>query len=368
MTLPTRGSLAFTLAVFARGLRGRRAERGGRGLAARRPPVTRFFCVAVAVGLVIVSAGCRGGGLGRDAQLFVVDVESGDRQQLTEGPRLYASPSWSPDSRRLAVVTSGPESGAIEVVDAEGAESRVVADRRGFIQGVAWSPSASTLAYVRLREPASWTLETVEADGSGSRKLAAHRSDRVAIVGPSWAPDGTRIAYTGGDDTFVVPMHGGRPRLLGNNAWSPSWSPNGRLVLLTTPDALIAAPVDGKRRPMTIVGGLVDAHAAWSPTSNEIAFSGVTLAGDRRYHLNVVSVGSQRIRRLASEVVADAPAWSPDGRSLAFATWDGTVRVLTVASGEERTLTRLPNVEIRDLAWSPDGRRLAFVARHATED
>jgi Tol biopolymer transport system component len=319
------------------------------------------------VGLVIASAGCRGGGLGRDAQIFVVDVESGDRQQLTDGPQSYSSPSWSPNSRRLAVVTSGSESGALEVADAEDSDSRVVVRRRGFIQGVAWSPHASTLAYVRLREPASWTLETVEADGSGSRELAAHRSDRVATVGPSWAPDGTRVAYTGGADTFVVRMSGGRCSLLANSAWAPSWSPNGRLVLLTTRDALIAEPVDGKRG-VTIVGGLVDAHAAWSPTSNEIAFSGVTLAGDRRYYLNLVTVGSNRVLRLASEVVADAPAWSPDGRSLAFAAWNGDVRVVALESGDIRTLTRLPNVEIRDLAWSPDGRRLAFVARHITED
>lgn len=326
----------------------------------------RLVWVTAAAGLVIVLAGCGNGGLQREAQLFVVDVESGDRQQLTNGPRSYSSPSWSRDSRRLAVVTSGPESGAIEVVDAEGAERRVVVHARGFIQGVAWSPRANTLAYVRLREPASWTLETVKADESDRRELAAHRTHRVAVAGPSWAPDGTQVAYTGGADTFVAPTRGGPPRLLLADAWAPSWSPNGRLVLLTTRDALIAAPVEGGR-PVTIVGGLIDAHAAWSPTSNRIAFSGVTFAGDRRYYLYVVSVGFKRTLRVASEVVADAPAWSPDGRSLAFATWDGSVRV-TLRTGETRTLTELRNAEIRDLAWSPDGDHLAFVARQVPED
>jgi len=329
--------------------------------------VTRLLRVIAAAWLVTVLAGCGDYGLGREAQLFALDVERGDRRQLTDGPQSYSSPSWSRDSRQLAVAASGPESGAIEVVDAEGTERRTVVRRGGFIQGVAWSPRASTLAYVRLQEPAAWTLETVEADGSDRRALAGHRSDRGALAGPSWAPDGTQVAYTGGADTFVAATRGGPSRLLLGDAWAPSWSPDGQLVLLTRRDALIAAPIDGKR-PLTIVADLIDAHAAWSPTSNRIAFSGVTLAGDRRYYLYLVSVGSKRRLRVASEVVADAPAWSPDGRSLAFATWDGSVRVVTLETGASRTLTQLRNAEIRDLAWSPDGNHLAFVARHVPED
>lgn len=158
----------------------------------------------MAAGLVILLAGCGDGGLGRESQLLVLDVESGDRRQLTADPRSYSSPSWSHDSRRLAVVASGPESGTIEVVAAEVPEKRTIVHRRGFIQGVAWSPRGSTLAYVRLQESATWTLETVKADGSGRRELAAHRRDRVAIAEPSWAPDGTSVAYTSGDDGLLV--------------------------------------------------------------------------------------------------------------------------------------------------------------------
>jgi Tol biopolymer transport system component len=325
--------------------------------------VTRLLCTFAAVGLVALLAGCGEEGLGRASQLVVVDVESGERRQFTGS---YSSPSWSPDSRRLAVVASGPESGAIEVVDVEASEGRAVVRRRGFIQGVAWSPRGETLAYVRLREPDDWTLETIGAAGWGRRTLATHRSNRVAGAWPSWAPDGRRIAFTAGADTFVVRRTGAPPRLLLADAWAPRWSPDGRSVLLATRDALVAVPVD-RSRAMTIVDGLIDAHAAWSPGGDEVAFSGVTAAGDRRYHLYRVPTASGRVVRIASESAADAPAWSPDGRSLAFATWEGEVRVVTLATGETRTLTRLHHTEVRDLAWSPDGRRLAFVARWVTE-
>ena len=91
------------------------------------------------------------------------------------------------------------------------------------------------------------------------------------------------------------------------------------------------------------------------------------MRSDRRHHLSLVE-GDRTTRRLAGEVVAGAPAWSPDGRSLAFATWAGEVRVVTLEGGETRTLTQVRDAEIRDLAWSPDGRNLAFVAGHVPED
>ena len=326
----------------------------------------RLLYGCAAAGLVVLLASCGQDAPGRGSGLFLVDVASGERRQLAD-ERSYSSPSWSPDSRRLAVVASGPETGAIEVIDVEASEPQVVARRRGFIQAVAWSPHGDALPYVRLLEPATSTLETVAADRSDARELASHRSDRVAVARPSWAPDGTRIAFTAGTDTFVVSTSGGGARLLLADAWEPRWAPDGRSVLLATGDALLAAPPSGGR-PTTVADGLIDAHAAWSPSSDRIAFSGVTRAGDRHYHLYLATAGSERPIRIASEPVADAPAWSPDGRSLAYASWNGQLRLVTLATGEIQTLTRIPDVEIRDLAWSPDGASLAFVARDVPED
>lgn len=194
--------------------------------------------------LVGALLGCGGDGeLGPEAQVFVVDVASGDRRQVAAGER----PSWSSEGGRLAVVASSPENAAIYVLEPDGRERQRALEAPGTIHGVVWSPRGEELAFVRLAGETSWTLETVRADGSGRRTLARQESDRVADAGPTWSPD-------------------------------------GRYLLMSRQEALVAMPLDGER-PLTVASGLFDAHAAWSPAGEQVAFSGVTFEGDRRCHL-----------------------------------------------------------------------------------
>jgi TolB protein len=325
--------------------------------------MVRAAAVLLAVSLPACGGETR---LGLASQLFVVDVTSGERRQLTNDERSRSSPTWSPDGRHLALLSAGSEGGAIEIVSVVDGEKRVVLRGRGFIEGLDWSPSGNALAFVRSPEPTRWTLETVQADGSGHRLLARHRSVRVLPPDPAWSPDGDRIAYAAGADVFNVPRNGARPRRIAARSWAPRWSPDGDFVLVVREHGLFITPREG--RPLRIAGRLIDAHPAWSPLGHEIAFSGVTAAGDRRYHLYLVSAQGGRLRRIAGDVVSTTPAWSPDGRLLAFATWDGSVRVMNLAHGQARRLTHLRDAEIRDLVWSPDGRRLAFVAREVPEE
>ena len=51
-------------------------------------------------------------------------------------------------------------------------------------------------------------------------------------------------------------------------------------------------------------------------------------------------------------------AFSPDGRRIASASWDGTVKVWDAATGRE-TLTLRGHTDSFGAAFSPDGRRIA---------
>jgi len=73
----------------------------------------------------------------------------------------------------------------------------------------------------------------MNADGSGITRLA----DRG--LEPSWSPDGTRIAFRGGDGNsqiYVMNADGsGVTRLTNNsdNDWQPAWSPDGSRIAFT---------------------------------------------------------------------------------------------------------------------------------------
>jgi dipeptidyl aminopeptidase/acylaminoacyl peptidase/CubicO group peptidase (beta-lactamase class C family) len=84
-------------------------------------------------------------------------------------------------------------------------------------------------------------------------------------------------------------------------------------------------------------------------------------AGDRNVdQLWLVDATGGTPRRLTSGPADTAPAWSPDGRRLAFLR-DGQLTVVDAGGGEPEQLTELP-LGAGIARWSPDGRRLAFSA------
>ncbi len=77
------------------------------------------------------------------------------------------------------------------------------------------------------------------------------------------------------------------------------------------------------------------------------------------------------VRQLTAGIALDtAPAWSPDGRQIAFlSTRSGKAQlyVIAVSGGEARALTNLPQGVGGGIAWSPDGEQIVFAARPMTE-
>lgn len=121
---------------------------------------------------------------------------------------------------------------------------------------------------------------------------------------------------------------------------------------------ILVIQADGAGRRQVTRGPGEALAPAWSPDGRRLAF---TRRLDGRDEIVVVTAEGGSPRRLAGPArIHGALAWSPDARSIAFAVTDArgarTVRVVDVDSGREQTLD--PGYAP---AWSPDGRHLAFL-------
>ena len=160
--------------------------------------------------------------------------------------------------------------------------------------------------------------------------------------------------------------HGGYRLVFGS---CRTWSWNGTCAS----GGLTVVHQDGFERelsPTRDVGMPQD--PAWSPDETRIAFSGYShceSADDPMCAASIYLVNADGSRRVRLEFLGSAygyasygPAWSPDGRLIAFETRNGphgTAR-LYVMNSDGSDPRRLGDLEGSDPAWSPDGTRIAF--------
>ena len=245
--------------------------------------------------------------------------------------RFLSDAQLSPDGARVAfaVRTVAPERdgyrSAIWLVPFDGsAEATRLTAGPGQDTLPRWSPDARTLAFVSDRAAPGGTTDgkkrkpknvfVLSLDGGEARQLTSFDDDCGDIA---WSPDARRIAFTVKDAKADGADDEAAPRVYERMRYKTD---EGYLSDQRRKHIWVVDAAGSEPRCLTD-GDWDDQHPAWSPDGREIAFVSNRSADRERNtvaDIHVASVTDGKLRRVTDEVGQYGnPSWSPDGATIA---------------------------------------------------
>jgi Tol biopolymer transport system component/DNA-binding winged helix-turn-helix (wHTH) protein len=273
------------------------------------------------------------------AALAISSPQSGEARDLMPvSPQNNCVVAWSADSRWLAF-SDQPAVGAAGIFVVSLADRKVerlsTAPTGSGDEDPAFSPDGTLVAFARRFSPDTRDLYVVERDGTELRRVTSFNSN---LGGPVWEADGKHLLFwkktqhsPWSSDLYRVSATGSAPERLqfgSNDA--------GHVALA------------GKARRLAFVKNIFDANI-WKislpekPGGNKIPPAKLDLSS--RVEMN--------------------PAFSPDGKRLAFVSDREGSLAIWVANPDGSGATRVVEVEdSASLSWSPDASEIAYASRH----
>jgi Tol biopolymer transport system component len=310
---------------------------------------------------------------GMDNDIWIVDVAGGSRRQLTTGTGIEQVVQWSPSGKRLLMIATGA-GGKIttRILTLATKASVPLAVGAGFAIP-SWAPDGSRMAYT-LIEGDRTTIWVADSDGGHPRQLTHEGFERLEqFPAQPWSPDGKELLYTstrtGLADVWALPVDGDSARQLTRDVRSddqPAWSPDGRWVAFVSTRGgqtdVWMVPAAGGTPVRVTDDAEPESFLQWVGRGTKVAFSVTAIHNGIWTHS--LTGGAERRLTPDSMHVGD---WvlSPDGRTLAVQSGlsGGTADIvlIPVSGGSPRTLVAngANNFNVR---WSPDGSRLAFLS------
>lgn len=209
-------------------------------------------------------------------RIFVQNIETGHREQLTNFDGLNGAPSWSPDGNRLAFVLSRDGNPEIYVMDMGSRQVRRITNHAAIDTEPFWGKNGQTIYFTSDRSGKP-QIYKMNINGGGA--------ERVTFVGnynanPKLSADEKTLVMIHRQDGYTVfkvaaqDLERGNLRILSDSSLdeSPTVAPNGTMVIYATrhqgKGVLMLASINGRvRLPLPSIQGEVR-EPSWSPYLN----------------------------------------------------------------------------------------------------
>ena len=169
---------------------------------------------------------------GHSKEIDVMDADGGNPRKLIKNPGVDDSPSWSPDSKHIVLVSNRGNNNwwetDIHVMDANGRNPQNPTNNHAEANDMpSWAPDGGRIVFMSYRD-GNAEIYVMDANGQNPQRLTNYPEDDWY---PSWSPDGERIAFVSDRgrsfDIYVIDADGGNLQNLTNVRFgedsAPAW-------------------------------------------------------------------------------------------------------------------------------------------------
>lgn len=282
---------------------------------------------------------------------------------------------WSSNGSNVASASSD---GTVQIWNVATASVGIIyRNERKQVRSVAWSPDGSRIAigYSGDRRDTE-TVHIIQAEsgeciftfaGSGGGFWNSREDSSIYTL--AWSPDGSRIAWGGGDNKVNIWDAQTRRQLVSYKGHNSSvhtlaWSPDSRQIVSGGADDAVHIwdAATGRNAATYFKHSAAVTGVVWSSNGQRI----VSGSHDKTAQVwNAITGTTLTTYRGHAERIQTV-AWSPDGSRIATGSGDGSVHIWDAGKGTTLFTYAAHVGRVNTVRWSPDGRRLATAGADKT--